>query len=108
MCHRNELYEFPASIETSHWVTRDASAYNRDLQSALMERHVEDDTVFQQLCDAMFFDGRSDVYAGLILRHDFAPLRSPKGSRLLEHGQVVDLQCRPTVACSFDTHVLQF
>ena len=90
-CPRDDLYNFPTSMETSNWTPRDSRVYNADVCRALMVRAVSCAVLSRDLIAELRFDGRSDGFAGLCLLFDFPALNLPRGARLLETGPVVNL-----------------
>ena len=88
---RDQLYEFPANIESSVWQRVDAAGYDAEVRRHVLKRWVTTTAELEALVGALGFDGRKDAPAGLVTRVAYPPLELPKGARLLEHGELADI-----------------
>ena len=96
-CHRDHLFDFPASVETSTWTPKDPTEYNTRVQRAIFKRLVTNVKQLQRLKDALAFDTRKDGYCGLSLLQAFPELNLPKGARLLTNENVQDIHNLDTI-----------
>ena len=91
-CTRDQLFEFPASVEQSVWRPKDAADFAYRALASRTSRLVTDPGTLQRLRAALVVDGRhKNPVSGRSLVADFPELGLAAGHRLLPEGEVVDV-----------------
>ena len=90
-CSRETLFDFPANIESSLWEKVDGEAYDAQVRQHIRKCWVTTTAELEALVGALGVDGRANAPAGLVTRAAYPPLNLPRGARLLEFGELVDI-----------------
>ena len=67
------------------------AAYDAQVRQHILMRWVQTTAELEALVGALGVDGRANALAGLVTRAAYPPLNLPRGARLLEFGELVDI-----------------